>query len=1151
MKKLLTVFALLTVGLISFAQKQQVKIGGTNSVVTAPGILVADSALVPALDTFQSATIPIYSIAVKGTTIYVKGNEGGAYGGWWHGISGGGGGGTVTSISISNDSVYYNTSSGKTFVFLAVTKPDSLTGYTTPTQLTTALATKEPVITPANVADRYWNGYKQFVLFNADSIPGGATNKYFTTSDTAGLRHKADTLAPTGTASRGMVYNSLDSLNAALRIPFTTTVGGMVPPPGSVNGYVLSDGGTWIPQSGGGGPGADTNYVYATSYFGSGTGRDATSAFQTMYNYAAVHNKTIVVNGNFVDSSTLNAPTSGSLSVSWRFLNGCSITYAAKTGSFIQWASAAFHDITIDNPQVYFSNDTTSIGNNCFFFQGVNTGTKIHRVIIRGGVISGASTSILGKGLQELEVSGTIFLSPLGHDNATTTSNPATHIRAIDDSIGDENKSWNIHDCVFDGFSQQGSKAVTTLKTGGRMDGAFYGHVSGLIFHHNISRHFDEEHVVNQPAIYLTDSLPSSIDNNTMDCAVLPGSEAQGVAITSVTGIRAEGQHLAINGNKIYHPTVGIQFYATGAWNYVFRNLVIDGNTIWASQDTASNPSVGIYVQGYSSSVKGKGAEIINNRIILDSVRLKGTFQALTLNYFDSSTLSNNQVVESRVTRTGGGVWGVSGNTDVNLIARNNILQNVDTVSFYQSSTVDSGAGSYIEVSPATAQTASINITGNISSGTAFIGSSAVASNAAIVAGTGTGGAVFTSMWNSSTGANNKTWRQFLGVASLTFDLLNDAQTSSTPWMVINRNTTAVSSVTFPAIAPVLVDTGLINSSGAALQVAGKVSISKADTSTVATGGYLFRDASSGLLKIGPGGTGGSGATIVGTFSGSSIANGASIFGTTITFGPADGTYPGMVTTGTQLFAGNKRFSGNVDIGGASVPTSSFFTLEGAGSLVPGSGHQGIFLNTIFSNLTNNDPSTTGTSSFGLYGFSFNGPTLSATNTGVTYPEAATVYINAAPTAGTNATLTTKWALEIGSGNSLFNGNVTGNVGSILTFTHLLGNNAASNAPSIAAGSGAGTSPTVSIQGGDQDGAITVTTGASPGLSATVATITYGYAFPNNSYVVLYPANTVTAALGTLAVYTTGSTTNFTLTSPATGLSAAATYKWYYHVGGN
>lgn len=54
-----------------------------------------------------------------------------------------------------------------------------------------------------------------------------------------------------------------------------------------------------------------------------------------------------------------------------------------------------------------------------------------------------------------------------------------------------------------------------------------------------------------------------------------------------------------------------------------------------------------------------------------------------------------------------------------------------------------------------------------------------------------------------------------------------------------------------------------------------------------------------------------SGVTTVGAFSGSSQTNGASISGSTITFGPADASNPGMVTTGTQTIAGNKTITGS------------------------------------------------------------------------------------------------------------------------------------------------------------------------------------------------------------------------------------------------
>ena len=59
----------------------------------------------------------------------------------------------------------------------------------------------------------------------------------------------------------------------------------------------------------------------------------------------------------------------------------------------------------------------------------------------------------------------------------------------------------------------------------------------------------------------------------------------------------------------------------------------------------------------------------------------------------------------------------------------------------------------------------------------------------------------------------------------------------------------------------------------------------------------------------------GGGVTTVGTFSSSSITNGASISGATITLGVADGTNPGMISTTTQAIKGAKTFtaSGTTD----------------------------------------------------------------------------------------------------------------------------------------------------------------------------------------------------------------------------------------------
>lgn len=113
---------------------------------------------------------------------------------------------------------------------------------------------------------------------------------------------------------------------------------------------------------------------------------------------------------------------------------------------------------------------------------------------------------------------------------------------------------------------------------------------------------------------------------------------------------------------------------------------------------------------------------------------------------------------------------------------------------------------------------------------------------------------------------------------------------------------------------------------------------------------------------------------------------------------------------------------------------------------------------------------------------------------------------------------------------------------------------ASTPAPGIAAGTGAGTTPTVTLGGNQSDhsGIVNVTTGTTPATTATVATITFSNAFPVAPKVVLYPANAATRALSGNAdvVIDTANTTTtaFVITSGSTALAASTAYRWIYHV---
>ncbi len=81
--------------------------------------------------------------------------------------------------------------------------------------------------------------------------------------------------------------------------------------------------------------------------------------------------------------------------------------------------------------------------------------------------------------------------------------------------------------------------------------------------------------------------------------------------------------------------------------------------------------------------------------------------------------------------------------------------------------------------------------------------------------------------------------------------------------------------------------------------------------STFANGGTLTTDASGNVICADDdGGGGGSGVTTIGTIDGGTLSsNGASISGTTLYLQAASTLYPGLVTTGSQTFAGSKTFN--------------------------------------------------------------------------------------------------------------------------------------------------------------------------------------------------------------------------------------------------
>jgi len=208
----------------------------------------------------------------------------------------------------------------------------------------------------------------------------------------------------------------------------------------------------------------------------------------------------------------------------------------------------------------------------------------------------------------------------------------------------------------------------------------------------------------------------------------------------------------------------------------------------------------------------------------------------------------------------------------------------------------------------------------------------------------------------------------------------------------------------------------------------------------------------------------------------------------------------------------------------------------------------------------------TGSTGFSLQeAFLIQAPTYAFVSATGTITDSATVSITGAPIKGTNAALTNTHALLIRAGavstaTNSFGATVNAQTGATNNYaaqfigglgvqlSHLIGN---TSTPGIAAGTGAGTGPTVSVTGTDLGGFISVTTGTAPTLSATVVTITFNVAYGTAPRCVsLTPANALTAALsglGMVFVDQAGiTTTTFAITAGATALTGSVAYKWYY-----
>lgn len=100
--------------------------------------------------------------------------------------------------------------------------------------------------------------------------------------------------------------------------------------------------------------------------------------------------------------------------------------------------------------------------------------------------------------------------------------------------------------------------------------------------------------------------------------------------------------------------------------------------------------------------------------------------------------------------------------------------------------------------------------------------------------------------------------------------------------------------------------------------------------------------------------------------------------------------------------------------------------------------------------------------------------------------------------------------------------------------------------PTLAGGTGAGTSPTLTIAGGDLASTVTITTGTTPAASAVIGTVTFNTTWGAAPRCVFAAANAA-AATKISSVYITSTTSTYVLNASTTALTASTQYIWNVH----
>lgn len=416
---------------------------------------------------------------------------------------------------------------------------------------------------------------------------------------------------------------------------------------------------------------------------------DNTANWNTFVNYLVTNKrKGFIPKGKYLFTSTSDAALvngkTGSLYLQGEGM-GTELLKTSKTGALVDIINSSIDGLIFRDIYWHGTHDTTSIGDNAILLQGFNP-TRIKNIHINGNKFEGFSQPLTYKGVIGMDVSFNTFLSPLGHDNKTTTNVPAADLLSKVDSAGDANVDVSIMYNIGDGWS---SNAATRLST--PADNFVYGPLFGNSFvGFNYLKNYGQEYIDIQAVPGMVDSSHVTVQGNQIDARLKAGSLVLNTATkkTGNYGIRADAPNQDVIDNVIRNASLNgiLSIPQVVQYHNVIRN-----NRISMISDSNRTLGQAIYAQGVSTSAHSMGTVIADNTITGDSLFLKQNLTMVNVVFVDSAKVMNNPVSIRKVVKNGFTVTNISASGDSALYVAGNIADGMD-VDFFKTNTTLSAA---------------------------------------------------------------------------------------------------------------------------------------------------------------------------------------------------------------------------------------------------------------------------------------------------------------------------------------------------------------------------------------------------------------------------------------------------------------------------